>query len=62
MQKYNSIPRVKKVLGATGTSRTGAEIVNVPYGLVLEGDGGAAGGNEDDAPVFLGMAFDECFG
>lgn len=51
MEEDDGVPGREEVLRRGGAPRPGGEIVDEAHGLVFEGDGGAAGGDEHDAPV-----------
>lgn len=49
VQKDHGVPRLQEVLGGGGAAGAGGEVVDEADGLRFEGDGRAAGSNEDDA-------------
>ena len=62
MQENHSIARGDEMLGGGCPASSGAEVVDETDGLALEGDGGAAGGDEDNATVEGGVVGDEGLG
>lgn len=59
VQEYDRVPGLEEVLCRGGAAGAGGEVVDEADGLLFEGDGGAAGGDEDDAPVGEGVGVDE---
>jgi hypothetical protein len=59
MQKYHRVPGLQEVLCGCGAAGSGAEVVDESNGLALQGNGGPAGGYEDDAAVEGGVCVDE---
>lgn len=51
VEKYDGIASLEKVLGGGGTAGARGKVVDKAHSLVLERDGGAARGDQDDSPA-----------
>jgi len=59
VQKDHGVASLQKILRRGGAARAGRKVVDESYGLVLEWDGGAAGGHEDYSPSARVVEIDE---
>mmetsp|Transcript_37691 Transcript_37691/g.97239 ORF Transcript_37691/g.97239 Transcript_37691/m.97239 type:complete len:330 (-) Transcript_37691:139-1128(-) len=59
VQKHHRVPLLYERLHAVRPSRARAEVVHEPHRVLLQGHGGAAGGDQHDAPLLGYILFDE---
>ena len=51
VQEDHGVPGFEEIFGGGGAAGAGGKVVDEAHGLVLEGDGGPAGCDEDDSTV-----------